>query len=64
MINMLTAPVEKGKICMLNFNNLYTYIERIPYNYTVEVTNRIKRLDLIECLQNDGWRFVTMYGRQ
>ena len=64
MINMLTAPVEKGKICMLNFNNLNTYIERIPYNYTVEVTNRIKRLDLIECLQNDGWRFVTMYGRQ
>ena len=61
---MLTAPVEKGEICMLNFNNLYTYIERIPYNYTVEVTNRIKRLDLIECLQNDGWRFVTMYRRQ
>ena len=61
---MLTAPVEKGKKCMFNFNNLNTYIERIPYNYTAEVTNRIKRLDLIDCLQNDGQRFVTMYGRQ
>ena len=23
-----------------------------PYDYTVEVTNRFKRLDLIECLKN------------
>ena len=35
-----------------------------PYNYTVEVTNRFKGLDLIECLMNYGQRFVTLYRRQ
>ena len=34
-------------------------LNRIPYNYTVEVTNRFKGLDLIERLKNYGWRFVT-----
>ena len=32
--------------------------------YTVEVRNRFKGLDLIECLMNYGWRFVTLYRRQ
>ena len=27
----------------------------------MEVTNGFKRLDLIECLKNYGWRFVTLY---
>ena len=39
-------------------------LNQIPYNYTVEVTNRFKGLDLIECLKNYGWRFVTLYRRQ
>ena len=39
-------------------------LNQIPYNYTVEVTNRLKGLDLIECLKNYGWRFVTLYRRQ
>ena len=39
-------------------------VSQIPYDYTVEVTNRIKRLDLIECLKNYGQRFVTLYRRQ
>ena len=51
MINMLTASVEKGKICMFNFNNLNTYVERIPSNYAVEVTNRFKGLDLMSIRQ-------------
>ena len=34
------------------------------YDYTVEVINRFKRLDLIECLKNYGQRFVTLYRRQ
>ena len=34
-----------------------------PYDYTVEVTNRFKGFDLIECLKNYGWRFVTLYRR-
>ena len=44
---------------------LFRYdINQIPYNYTVEVTNRFKGLDLIECLKNYGWRFMTLYKRQ
>ena len=39
-------------------------LNQIPYDYTVEVTNRFKGLDLIECLKNYGWRFVTLYRRQ
>ena len=30
----------------------------------MEVTNRFKGLDLIECLKNYGQRFVTLYRRQ
>jgi len=32
-------------------------------NYAVEVTNRFKGLDLIECLKNYGKRFTTFYKR-
>ena len=39
-------------------------LNQIPYDYTVEVTNRFKGLDLIECLKNYGQRFVTFYRRQ
>ena len=39
-------------------------LNQIPYDYTVEVKNRIKGLDLIECLKNYGWRFLTLYRRQ
>ena len=39
-------------------------INQILYNYTVEMTNRFKRLDLIEGLKNYGWRFMTFYRRQ
>ena len=36
-------------------------LNQISYDYTVEVTNRFKGLDLIEYLKNYGWRFVTLY---
>ena len=36
-------------------------LNQISYDYTVDVTNRFKGLDLIECLKNYGWRFVTLY---
>ena len=39
-------------------------VNQIPYNYTVEVTNRFKGIDLIECLKNYGQRFVTLCRRQ
>ena len=39
-------------------------LNQITYDYTVEVTNKFKELDLIECLKNYGQRFVTLYRRQ
>ena len=39
-------------------------LNQIPYDYTVEVRNGFKGLDLIECLKNYKWRFITLYRRQ
>ena len=39
-------------------------LNQILYDYTVEVRNRFKGLDLIQCLMNYGWRFMTLYRRQ
>ena len=39
-------------------------LNQIPYNCTVDVTNRFKGLDLTECLKNCGQKFVTLYRRQ
>ena len=39
-------------------------LNQIPYNYTVEETNRFKELDLIDRMpENYGQRFVTLYRR-
>ena len=39
-------------------------LNQIPSDYTGEVRNGFKGLDMIECLKNYGWRFVTLYRRQ
>ena len=39
-------------------------LNQILYDYAVEVRNRFKGLDLIQCLMNYGMRFVTLYRRQ
>ena len=39
-------------------------LNKILNDYTVEVRNRFKGLDLIECLKNYGWRSMTMHRRQ
>ena len=40
-------------------------LNEIPYNYTVEVTNRFKGLDLIDRIPEEyGWWFMTLYRRQ
>ena len=39
-------------------------LNQIPYNFAVEVTNRFKGLDLIECLKNYGWRLETLQRKQ
>ena len=38
-------------------------LNQIPYDYTVEVRNTFKGLDLIECLKNYGRSFMTLYRR-
>ena len=39
-------------------------LSQIPYDYTVEVRNRFKGLDLIDRVpENYGQRFVTLYRR-
>ena len=39
-------------------------LNQIPCDYTMQVTNRFKGLDLIECLQTYGWRSITLYRRR
>ena len=42
----------------------FRYDLNIPYDYTEEVINIFKGLNLIECLKNYGWRFITLYRRR
>ena len=35
-------------------------LNQIPYDYAVELKNRFKGLDMVECLKNYGQRFVTL----
>ena len=39
-------------------------LNQLPCNYTVEVTNRFKGLDLTECLKNYGRKIMTLFRRQ
>ena len=40
-------------------------LNHIPYDYTVEVRNKFKGLDLIDTvLEKQGWSFMTLYRRQ
>ena len=41
-------------------------LNQIPYDYTVQVTNRFRGLDLIDRVPEElwtGWRFMTLYRR-
>ena len=39
-------------------------LNQIPYEYTVEVTDRFKGLYLIEFLKSYGQRLITLYRRR
>ena len=39
-------------------------LNQIPYDYVVEVKNRFKGINLIECLKNYGQKLVTLYRKQ
>ena len=59
--------IEKFRLKLKNIGKTtrpFRYdLNQITYDYTVEVTNRFKRLNLIECLKNYGWKFITLYRR-
>ena len=49
----------------LSYKTKLTDLENkfVVSDYTVEVRNRFKALDLIECVMNYGWKFMTLYKR-
>ena len=40
------------------------FLNRIPYDYLVELIKRFKGLDLIDFLKNYGQRFMILYRGQ
>ena len=74
MLSITQSPCLWGFIAKFRFKlkkvgkttrpSRYDYTVEIPYDFTVEVTNRFKGLDLIECLKNYGRRLMTLYRRQ
>ena len=59
----LLSPCYSLELC-IKMGISFLDLNQIPYDYTVEVTNRFKGLDLREYLKNCGERFATLYGRQ
>ena len=49
----------------LKLNKVEKALDQIPYDYTVEVTNRCKGLGQIDRVPEELWmRFMTLYKRQ
>ena len=64
-LEVVKQEMARVNIDILGIIELKWYdLNQIPYIYTVEVRNRFKGLDLIECQMNYGQRFVTLYRRQ
>ena len=61
---IMNSLLEKEKEVGKTIRPFKYDLNQIPYNFTVEVTNRFKGLDLIECLKNYEWRLVTLFRRQ
>ena len=49
------------KMLQKNTKEILGQLNISGYEYTVEVRNKFKGLDLIECLMNYGWSFMTLY---
>ena len=42
---------------------LFRYdLNQIPYDNTVQMTNTLNGLDLVECVKNYGWKSITFPG--
>ena len=65
IMNSLLPKITLKLKKVVKTTRLYRYdLNQIPYDYIVEVTNRFKELDLIECLKNYRWGFMTLYRRK
>ena len=65
-IELLIAKLrcKLKKVGKTHFLRPFRYnLNQISYDYTVKVKNRLKGLNLIECLKNYKWRFITPYRR-
>ena len=59
---LLIAKFKLRKVRKIT--RLFRYdLNQIPCDYTEEVTNRFKGLDLLEWLKSCGWRFITLYRK-
>ena len=57
--------VNKAEIdVFLELSCFFDDLNQISYDYTVEVRNRFKGLDLIDRVSDETWRFGTLYKRQ
>ena len=60
IMNLLTKFRLKLKKVGKTTRSFRYDLNQIPYDYTMEVTNRFKGLDLIECLKNYRQRFMAL----
>ena len=65
-VHALLIPKFRLKLRKVGKNTIpFRYdLNQIPYDYTGEVSNRFRGLDLTQCLKNYGQRFLTLCRRQ
>ena len=63
IMNFLLSNSDLKKVGKTTRPFMYD-LNQIPSDYTMELRDRFKGLDLIDCLMNYAWRFVTLYRRQ
>ena len=59
----LLSPCYSLELC-IKMGISFLDLNQIPYDYTVEVRNRFKGLDMIECLLNYGWDSIHCIGER
>ena len=65
MAQIMNSLLQKSGLKLKKVGKTTRYEQnQMLYNYTVEVTNRFKGFDFIECLKNYGWRFMTLFWQQ
>ena len=64
MIDLLPNFIFQEKKVGITTGPVRYDLNQTPYDYTVEVRNRFKGLDLIESLMIYGQKFVTLYRKQ